>query len=312
MARLRTDGCEVSSVIDPNSVGSDFGTRDRPTRELLAASFTILNPRKRLFASQARPIDLCFAFANVVWTLTGSNDLEMIASYNPRGRSFSDDGNTLFGAPGYRIFHSIAGDQFELARRQLGNDVSSRRAMIQLLTPADHATASRDHSCIADLQFLVRDGKLACVAHLRSQSALMVMPYDLILLTMLQEAMAISLQINIGPYHHFCGSLHYYLDEEEVVDRVINEEIDPVFAMPAMPGFDLATRESLSANEKLLRRAMLDGRRPRIRDGLDSYWTDLLQVMSAAFTPRGRGGLTKSELSELPQTYRRFLTHRTS
>jgi thymidylate synthase len=312
LARLRIFGREVRGVIDPNSVGSDFGTKDRPTRELLAASFTILNPRKRLFPSYARPIDLGFAFANVVWTLTGSNDLEMISSYNQRGRQFSDDGKTLFGAPGYRMFHSIAGDQFELARSQLRDDSSSRRAMIQLLTPADHAVSSKDHSCIADLQFLVREGKLTCIAHMRSQSALMVMPYDLILLTMIQEAMASSLKINVGAYHHFCGSLHYYLDEEKVVERAVHEDIAAVSAMPAMPCFDLATRELLSTNEKLMRRAIMNGQAPVLRNGLDAYWTELLQVMSAAFLGRGRGGLTNSDLSELPQTYRKYFPRKTT
>jgi thymidylate synthase len=282
MARLRSDGSIVAGVFDTHSVGSEFGTKDRPTRELLAASFTILNPRKRLFASRARTIELGFAFANVVWTLTGSNDLEIISSYNPRGKQFSDDGKTLFGAPGYRIFHSIAGDQFELATRQLRSDPSSRRAMIQLLTPADHAVASRDHCCIADLQFLIREGRLTCIAHMRSQSALMVMPYDLILLTMIQEAMASSLQIDVGAYHHFCGSLHYYLDEEKVVERAIHEKVAPASAMPAMPFFDPATRESLSVNEKLVRQARLSGQPLTFRDGLDPYWKDLLQVMSAA------------------------------
>lgn len=58
---------------------------------------------------------------------------------------------------------------------------------------------------------------------MRSQSALMVMPYDLFLLTMLHEAMAVRLGVGLGYYHHFCGSLHYYEDEEELVDAVLRE-----------------------------------------------------------------------------------------
>jgi thymidylate synthase len=184
--------------------------------------------------------------------------------------------------------------------------------MIQLLTPVDYAVASKDYSCIVDLQFLVREGKLTCIAHMRSQSALMVMPYDLILLTMIQEAMASSLQISVGEYHHFCGSLHYYLDEEKAVERAIHEEIAAFSAMPPMPCFDPATRESLAANEKLMRRAILNGQPPILCDGLDPYWTDLLRVMSAALLRRGRSGLTVSELSELPQIYRKFFTRKTS
>jgi thymidylate synthase len=311
LARLRSDGCKVKGVTDPYSVGSGFGTKDRPTQELLAASFTILNPRRRLFTSRARPIDLGYAFANVVWTLTGSNDLETISAYNPRGRFFSDDGETLFGAPGYRIFHSAAGDQFELAIGQLKSDLSSRRAMIQLLTPVDLAASTRDHSCIVDLQFLIRESKLTCIAHMRSQSTLMVMPYDLILLTMIHEAMASSLQIEIGSYHHFCGSLHYYLDEEDSVDRAIHEVIAPPSAMPVMPSFGPPTRKILSAAAKDIREAMRTDQRLRPQQGIEQYWTDILRVITVGFLVGKGSGSTEAMLADIPQIYRMSLIRHT-
>ena len=85
-------------VADPLSVGSGFGTKERKTREIVAASFSILNARHRLIASTARPIDLGYAIANVIWTMAGSNTLREISYYNPIGERFSDDGVTLFGA----------------------------------------------------------------------------------------------------------------------------------------------------------------------------------------------------------------------
>ena len=76
LSYLREEGAVAPGVTDPLSVGSGFGTRERRTREILAASFSILNPRHRLIASAARPIDLGYAIANVIWTIAGSSTWE--------------------------------------------------------------------------------------------------------------------------------------------------------------------------------------------------------------------------------------------
>jgi thymidylate synthase len=294
-------------------VGSGFGTRERRTREILAASFSILNPRQRLIASEARPIDLGYAIANVIWTIAGSNTLREISFYNPVGERFSDDGVTLFGAPGFRIFRSAAGDQFELAAGKIERDPATRRAVIQVFNPLDLRGETRDCPCLVSLQFLLRGGVLHSIGHMRSQSALMVMPYDLFLLTMLHEAMAVRLGVALGCYHHFCGSLHYYDDEEELVDTVLREDGDAPPEMPPMTPLSPRVKAWIAEAEAAVRRSIEGGHPTALasRGGeSDRYWAHLLDVMSAGALQRRGRTITEEDLGLLPPAYHRTLLSR--
>jgi thymidylate synthase len=313
LARLQSEGADTLGVEDSHSVGSNFGTRERSTREIIAASFSILNPRRRLFSSDARPIDLGYTIANVLWTLSGSKNLEMIFFYNPLGKNFSDDGVTLFGAPGYRIFQSQVGDQFELAAEKIGRDASTRRAVIHVSSPLDLREETRDCSCLLSLQFLLRDQTLDCIAHMRSQSALMVLPYDLFLLTMLHEAMAVRLGVELGIYHHFCGSLHYYNDEKSVVDLVLREHLSPPPEMPPMTSLSPKLKQLLVVAE--MRARQMIEREPlralaTTYEGLDPYWADLIRVMSAGALQRRGRQLSDVDLALLPSIFRSSLVAR--
>src|SRR5882724_7166698 len=93
------NGAQVRGVQDQSSVGSAFGEKERSTHELIAVAFALTSPRRRLIHSAHRSIDLGYAIANVLWTLSGSDDVESISFYNPVGRGFSDDGKRLFAAP---------------------------------------------------------------------------------------------------------------------------------------------------------------------------------------------------------------------
>src|SRR6266404_103744 len=53
--RLRHEAPWVAGVRDTLSVGSGFGARSRDTREMVATSFTISRPRRRLVSSRVRP-----------------------------------------------------------------------------------------------------------------------------------------------------------------------------------------------------------------------------------------------------------------
>lgn len=281
LIELNERGSEVVGVQDSTSVGSDFGIRVRNTIELIGFGFSINSPRRRLIVSETRRLNARFAIANAVWSLTGANDLRTIEFFNSRARRFSDDGETLFAAPGYRIFSSPSGNLLAEAVEKLQSDPTSRRAIIQIARPEDLLSKNRDISCTIALQFLIRDGRLSCVTHMRSQSALMVLPYDIFLFTMIQEAAALVLGCELGPYFHSCGSFHYYLDEADIVKKVIGSELGPQPEMPPMTSFDDQVRGKLSTAL-----ANISNKESGTENidfgafGLDEYWTDLLRLMS--------------------------------
>ncbi len=85
LRELHTCGRVVPSVAETSSVGSDFGQRERPFRELLNHTFVLTNPRNRVVTHPVRRVNVPFAFASALWTLAGSDSLAFIDPYNPRG-----------------------------------------------------------------------------------------------------------------------------------------------------------------------------------------------------------------------------------
>jgi len=306
-------GSFVTGISDKTSIGSHFGESERSTQELLGTSFSITSPRNRIMHSEHRPLNISYAIANTIWVLTGANDLEMISFYNARGKEFSDDNLTVPSAPGKRIFTSDSGNQFERVVEKLREDCHSRRAYIQILLPSDILYETRDVSCVISLQFLVRDSALCCITYMRSQSALMLIPYDIFLFTMLQETVAVSLGIEVGHYYHICGSLHYYNDEEILVKQIIESQESNRYSPLAMPPMKSASdvlREDLAQAERDIRNKLSIDIKYDIdfnQYQLDSYWTELLRVMVASMRLRNKIIIPENDWIHISEPYRQIL-----
>lgn len=277
---LVNNGERIESVADQTSIGSGFGAKQRPFRELRGCSFVIENPDDRIIISEARRLNLSFLLANFLWTISGSKRLGMITRYNRRGFCFSDDGVTLASAFGAKLFGPTHA-QFDLVAELLRIDPTTRRAVIDLFDTDALKNRSRDISCALAMQFLLRQGKLDCVVYMRSQSAAMVMPYDIFLFTMLHAAMASRIGCPLGQYTHVSSSLHFYEDELAVIESVLKERSKKLHRpMPAMPAFTNDVRRSLIVAEEKLRplveenavRSPLDIHRALQSSALDAYW----------------------------------------
>jgi thymidylate synthase len=277
---------------------------------VLGARARITNPRARLIQSNHFVPNLTYSIANTLWTFAGSNDVEFIEFYNPDGRLFSDDGRTLSAAPGSRIFCSAAGDQFAAAVDILSKDPSSRRAMIQLFLPQDCVNRARDASCIGSLQLLIREGSLHSIVNMRSQEAVRIFAYDAFLLSMLHEAAAKELNVRLGSYTVFFGSLHYYADEERLVDAILRDDAPRTAAMPEMESPLSRVRDVLIAAEKTIRQRLTENIQATIElqeFGLDSYWNTLFTILIFG-TRQSRGGYEQLPgMDAIPLPYRTVL-----
>ena len=218
-----TEGHDVQAVRNPSSIGSGFGVRERPFRELVAFTFAVERPIDCLLRSPGRAMNLEYALAQWTWTMAGSDDVSAISYYNPRGWSFSEDGHSLRGAFGHRLRRSEGADQLELVIDRLRRDPASRREVAVVSLPVDLKSGFRDQPCLISLQFLIREGALHLIVMMRSQSACLVLPYDASLFMMLQCWMASRLEARVGRYVHFSGSLHLYEDEMDRAQRSSTE-----------------------------------------------------------------------------------------
>lgn len=312
---LVSEGQEIESVSDANSIGSQFGQRSRPTKELLGYSFVLESPRDRAVSFRSRKLNLPFAVANCIWTLAGSDNLKFISFYNERGEQFSDDKETLSGAHGKRLLDTDGIDQIAGIIRRIRTDPYTRRATAVIYHPIDALSSSRDIPCPIAIQFFQRGGKLHAVTYMRSQSAAMVLPYDLFVFTFIQEAIAVELGLDVGLYYHICGSFHYYLEEEHIVQQVLRENLESSLTYGLAPPVMPQTVSPLSVIPALLRiesqiRQMMKAAAPDWMpdtSDLPDYWADLCLILAIGIATK-MGRSSSNYTARLPEYYRQMLS----
>jgi len=121
---------------------------------------------------------------------------------------------------------------------------------------------------------MIRDESLDAVVSMRSNDAVLGLPYDVFLFTFLQEMMAVELDLKLGAYHHFASSLHLYEKHRALATRVVAARPETRFTMPPLQNIH-AVNEFLEVERKI--REAADGY--RASDGC-GYWKDLADVLS--------------------------------
>lgn len=229
--------------------GPVVAPRGERTREVLFDQFAITNPRARLLTSPARRWNAGFAAGELCWYLRGAEDVASLSYYNKRAGRWSDDGETLAGAYGPRVFSA-----WDLMLNELARDNSSRRAVVSILAPLDAraaASGTKDVPCTVALQFFLRRYKggshggtfgalqLHAVATMRSCDVIWGLAYDVFSFTFFQELAVLGLRARgvaceLGSYVHQAASLHVYERHWEMALAITRETGSPPALMPAL------------------------------------------------------------------------------
>jgi thymidylate synthase len=247
------------------------------TKERIGVLITIAKPRARLSRSLSRGKPFS-ALGELLWYLSRSNSLDFIRRYVKQYEKESEDGLTVHGAYGPRLF-AMRGhiNQIENVIKLLAKKDSTRRAVIQLFNAEDIDSDFKEIPCTTTMQFLVRDNRLNMVVTLRSNDAFKGLPHDVFCFTMLQEMVAVRLGKELGDYKQFVGSMHLYSDDFEEAQAYLDEGFHRPVEMPAMP-----TGDPFKAVP-----ALLDAER-NIRQGRvvnangvfnEAYWADLVRLL---------------------------------
>jgi thymidylate synthase len=240
--------------------------RALPTIEVLAASLTLTDPRRRLVdVPPVRVINPAFAAAEAAWILSGS-DSPWIFQFNGRLAAYADDGR-LMGAYGPRLrrWHGRV-DQLAQVRHLLAADPATRRAVIQLFDPEADARGHKDVPCTLGYRFYLRDGLLHMHTTMRSQDLWLGFCYDIFTATILQELLAGWLGAQPGRYVLTVDSLHLYASD------VPKAQLLPA-ATPGVPMLPLAT--PWETFDDLLA-TVISGASPA-----QSGWADLARVLTS-------------------------------
>ena len=258
---------------------SDINPTKGPATEINGALLQIKNPRARLSRTEKKGT-LFSCLGELLWYLAGSNKVDFIKYYIQNYDEYSDDGKTIYGAYGPRLF-GLNGtiNQVQNVIDTLKANDSSRRAVIQLFRGEDLAnnleTRREDFPCTCTLQFSVRNHQLHAMIMMRSNDAFLGLPHDIFAFTMLQELIARSLGVEVGPYKHAVGSLHLYTKHTKEIQDYLDEGIQERISMPPMPyGDPWSSVQTLLKAERAIRRG-----RPHTYGSLDPYWGDLVRLL---------------------------------
>lgn len=215
----------VSKLGDILHYGCNVSVRGSDTKELLGQSITIHNPQQRCLVIPQRHDNIFAKIAETLWVLAGRNDIEWLSYYLPRARDWADDGKHWRAGYGPRLREwpgSKYIDQVRACHELLQADPNTRRAVISLWNPAEDNCNSLDIPCNNWLHWLIRDGKLHLFIAQRSSDILWGFSgINLFEWSVLQEFMAYSLGVGIGPITYAISSLHLYSKHYKRAESIV-------------------------------------------------------------------------------------------
>lgn len=179
------------------------------------------NPTERVLFSPTRDANPFFHFFEGLWMLAGRNDLATMLKFNKGMAQYSDDGEYLHGAYGFRWREWFGFDQIDAVLQLLRKEPDSRRAVIAMWSPngdtimADGGVGGincKDVPCNTHLYFKVRQDKLHMTVCNRSNDMIWgAYGANAVHMSMLQEYMANKLGVGVGIMRQMSDSLHIYL-----------------------------------------------------------------------------------------------------
>lgn len=218
--------------------GQLIGPRGYLTSEVLATRFDVDSMSSLLDVAQ-RKLNFRFAVAEWIWMMFGHAAVGPIAQYNSIMKNFSDDGVWLTGAYGPHI----CAQQWKILRK-LTDDPDTRQAVIDIPRPPVYTT--KDEPCTLSLQYLLRDGRLNCIATMRSSDMWLGIPYDVYTFSMIQNCFAGVLGVPRGWLRVNSGSLHLYRrDAKAAMQCVFGDGHKQTINVPDVPGLPPAWLENV-------------------------------------------------------------------
>lgn len=184
----------------------------------------------RLCFLKGRNINPFFAYSEFSWIIEGSNKLKPLKHFISDYQKFSDDGNTLNGAYGYRLKKYFCMDQLKKAVNELKDNNNSRRVVLTMYSPHDLNIESNDIPCNTTIYLKIKNKKLDITILNRSNDLFLGVPYNVFVFYLLQAYLSKEIGCDIGIQTHFSDSLHLYEHDvkkvKEILEKNSLEEID--------------------------------------------------------------------------------------
>ncbi len=198
-------------------------SRNGPVRVFPEPVTTVYShPAERVVFWAERDANPFFHLMESLWMLGGRNDVEYVANFVERMRNYSDDGQTLHGAYGFRWRHHFQMDQLALIIEGLKTNPNDRRQVLSMWdTSADLGRQGKDVPCNLQAVFQIAcDGRLDMVVTNRSNDLIWgAYGANAVHFSYLHEYVARSVGVDQGTYYQVSANFHAY---EDVLSKVIS------------------------------------------------------------------------------------------
>jgi thymidylate synthase len=155
-----------------------------------------------------------FHIMESIWMLAGRNDTAFVSLYAANMSDFSDDGETLNGAYGYRWRKHFNRNQIADVVELMKREPNTRRAVIAMwdgFTDGDSAFASKDIPCNTHIYFRIKGDKLDMTVLNRSNDIVWgCYGANAVHMSVLQEFVALAIGVPVGSYTQVSNDWHIY------------------------------------------------------------------------------------------------------
>lgn len=219
---------------------------------------TYRHPEQRVLFNATRNANPFFHLMESLWMLAGRNDVTFVAQFVKRMADFSDDGEVLHGAYGFRWRNWFAFDQLDALLEHLADKPNTRRAVLGMWSPNGDLVASegvggidgKDVPCNTHIYFNVDDAALDMTVCNRSNDLVWgACGANAVHLSILQEYLARALGLEMGTYFQFTNNLHLYTERFSVEDLKLRYATDDRYNSPG-DGVEVLTPHPLMSVSK--------------------------------------------------------------
>jgi thymidylate synthase len=188
-------------------------------------------PQERVIFWAQRDANPAFHLYESLWMLAGKNNIAPLVKYTKQIAEYSDDGETLHDAYGYRWrqhFHDV--DQLEAIIIRLSTNSNDRRCVLQMWDPyTDLDYNGKAVPCNLTATFQIGlDGRLNMVVFCRSNDVIWgCYGANAVHFSILLEYMAARIGVPIGTYTQVSVNWHAYLKTLPLIENIQPELFNP-------------------------------------------------------------------------------------
>ena len=196
-----------------NMMGVPAQSRNGPVKRIPGpVASTYRKPTERMLLDTRRDANPFFHIFEAAWMLAGRNDVKWLERFNHNISTYSDDGEVLHGAYGYRWRRHFGHDQLFWAIQTLVQDNDSRRVVLQMFDPIyDQYNYSKDIPCNTAVYLDIAWGHLNMTVSNRSNDIIWgAYGANVVHMSVLQELIAKACDVPVGEYTQISNNFHIY------------------------------------------------------------------------------------------------------